>query len=366
MKRFIVGFIFFSIFIAQSAVAQRTAISDLQELAVVKLNKRESITLRQLKNRVESLQKQLGGVSISSAEDRQKILDAMIQEKLISQAAQKAGITVPDSQVDQMFLQQMSQIAGGNVTEQQFATIVREQLKMSLDDYMKEQTGMSVSEYKAYLKTQLIGQQYVISQRQSQLQQVAASDEQIRAFYELNKSSFVQNDMMRLFIVEVPKEKNAQNARTKATDLLNTYKNKRESAEQLIVRSRTNNSGFQAGEALINKSEQSAYQMGLSYQQLLQLFTHDVGWISEVQDNQDNYQFYSVTQKYDAKMLGLSDVVQPGTTVTVYDYIRQNLSQQQQTAYLQNAVNEIAQSLDKSENVDRKKTGKDLTNLLGW
>lgn len=364
MKLLACGIILASMLTSVAFGQSKTAMSDLQELAVVKLNKREAITVRQVKARVDSYQKQ-SGTEISVA-DRGRILDMMIQEKLISQAAQKAGVTIPDSQVDQYFLSLMSQVVGGNVTEQQFSSLVREQLKMSLDDYMREQVGMNVSDYKAYLKMQLVAQQYVLSQKQNDLQKISATDEQIRAFYELNKSSFVQNDMLRLFVVDVPKGNNAQAAKTKANELLNSYKDKKQKPEQLVVSSRAANSGFQAGEALINKSEQSAMQMGLSYQDLLTLFSRSVGWVSEMQDDTASYQFYAIMEKYDAKMLGLSDVVQPGTTITVYDYIRQNLSQQQQMAFLQEAVTEIAAGLDTAANVERKKVGNDLTALLSW
>ena len=85
-----------------------------------------------------------------------------------------------------------------------------------------------------------------------------------------------------------------------------------------------------------------------------------------MQDNETNYQFYSIVEKYDAKLLGLSDIVRPGTTITVYNYIKRYLGQQQQMAYLQKAANEISKSLDVSENVDRKKTGAELDKLLSW
>ena len=71
-------------------------------------------------------------------------------------------------------------------------------------------------------------------------------------------------------------------------------------------------------------------------------------------------------KKYDAKMLSISDVVQPETTMTVYEYIRQNLVNQMQTMYLQNAANEIAKSLNTPENVEYKKTGDALIKLLSW
>ncbi|MBQ9239162.1 MAG: SurA N-terminal domain-containing protein [Treponema sp.] len=346
------------------AAQSGTALSDLQVLAIIKLNRSESITLKQLKTRVETYQKQSN--TVLSVADRQLILDAMIQEKLIAQAAQKAGMAVTDSEVDTYFLQMMAQITGANVTEQELNTLVREQLNMSLDEYIRQQTAMSMAEYKAYLKTQLLAQRYVVSQRQDELQGVMATDEQIRAFYELNKASFVQNDIVQMFLVVVQKGTDATAARARAMELLNSYKDKRQTTEQIAVRSRVTDSGFQAGDIWVNKTERNANQLGITYQELLQLFGRSVGFTSDLKENKDTYQFYTILQKHDAKMLSLSDVVQPGTTITVYDYIRQNLSQQQQMEYLQSAVDEMTKALDTSDNVERKKTGNELLTVLNW
>ena len=64
---------------------------------------------------------------------------------------------------------------------------------------------MKVAEYKAYLKNQLIAQQYVVSQKQEEIAKVAATDEEIRSFYAGNKASFVWNDMIKAFMIIVPK-----------------------------------------------------------------------------------------------------------------------------------------------------------------
>ena len=97
MKRFAVAFL--ALFMCAALFAQ----NDLQVLAVVKLNKNESISLKQIKTRVEMYEKQRG--SVLSVDDRKKVLDALIQEKLVLQAAQKSGISITDSQIEQMFLQ---------------------------------------------------------------------------------------------------------------------------------------------------------------------------------------------------------------------------------------------------------------------
>ena len=73
-----------------------------------------------------------------------------------------------------------------------------------------------------------------------------------------------------------------------------------------------------------------------------------------------------IIKKYEAKMLSLSDVVQPETTITVYDYIKQTLGQQKQMEYLTAAAQEVANELDVESNVERKKQGEALTKLLNW
>ena len=65
-------------------------------------------------------------------------------------------------------------------------------------------------------------------------------------------------------------------------------------------------------------------------------------------------------------MLSISDVVQPETTVTVYDYLKRNITSQKQSQYFTEAAQEISKSLDIPSNVDRKKTGDALKKLLNW
>lgn len=359
MKRFAI--IFLALFMSAAVFAQ----SDLQVLAVVKLNKNESITVKQIRTRVEMYEKQRGAAL--SVDDRKKVLDALIQEKLVLQAAQKAGITLTDSAVENMFLQQVSQqLLGRTVTQSELEQVVKQQTNLSLDDFMKQQIGMSVAEYKTYLKNQTIVQQYIVSQRENELKSVAATDEEIRSFYELNKSSFVWTDMMKLYLVVVPKADNAETARAKANDLYTKLKEKKLSTNQLTVESKKENSGFQSGEMLINKNQLSAQQLGISYTDLLTLFGNDKDYVSNVSEFDSHFQFYTIIKKYDAKMLGLSDVVQPDSTTTVYDYIRSSLGQQKVMQYFTVAAQEIAEGLDKEENVERKKKDEALTKLLSW
>ena len=140
--------------------------ADLQPLANIKLNKSESITLKQLKSRVESYKLQTGMASFT-VEQKKEILDAMIDEVLVVQAAQKAGVNVTDSEVNDYFLENMAQQIGQKLTEAQLAQIIQQQTGMSLDQYIKAQVGMTLSEYKAYMKNQLLVSRYIFSLKQS-------------------------------------------------------------------------------------------------------------------------------------------------------------------------------------------------------
>ncbi len=359
MKKIILAFMM--LFAATALFAQT---NDLQVLAIVKYNKSESITVKQVKSRVNAYEKQMGRKL--SADDRKKVLDSLIEEKVMLQAAAKAGLSIPDSAVDQYFIQGMSQQLGTNVTEKDLADIVKKTQGITLDEMIMQQVGMNVAEYKAYLKNQLIIQQYVVQAKQDEIAKISPTDEEIRMFYEANKASFVWTDMIKIFMIIMPKAGNADVALTKVNDFRNKLVDKKLTTDQITVQSNMENSGFKAGEILLPKTEASSITMGMPYNNLLVLFAQNSGFISDVQETSEDYRVIKVLNKYDAKMLSISDVVQPETTVTVYEYIRQNLGQQKQLQFLQTAAQELAISYNTPENVEWKKTGDALTKLLAW
>ena len=260
----------------------------------------------------------------------------------------------------------MSQQVGAQVTEKELSDMIMKAQGITLDQLLMNQVGMNVSEYKNYLKNQLIAQQYIVAQKQNELQKVAPTDDEIRLFYENNKASFVQNDMAKIFLMLVPKGSDPDSSKLKLNDLRNRFVDKKANAERLTVESRNADSGYQAGELLLPKTENYALSMGMTYDRLVWLFQQKEGFVSDIEETATDFRVYCIQKKYDAKMLSISDVVQPETTVTVYDYIRSNLTQQKQLQFVQTAANEIAKSLNTDSNVERKKTGDALTKLLDW
>ena len=365
MKRFALG-IAFSLALAASVFAQS---GDMTPLAVVKLNKTETITLKQLKTRAGFLEKQLqaayGTKQTLTVEQKKQLLDSLIQEKLVAQAAAKQNITVTDSQVDQTFLGTFAQQIGQQVTEAQLSELIKKQTGKTLNEYILESSGMGLKEYKEYLKSQLVAQQYVYMMKQSEISKVAATDEEIRSQFDMNRSQFVWNDMLKLFVVIVQKGNNASSALATIKDLRNQYV-KDKSKENAIKSSADNGKKYVAETTLVEKTATQAQLLGCTEATLEELFGKSKGFVSDVTETSTEYQFYVVQEKYAAKMLGISDVVMPGSNVTVYEYIKSIVTSQKQHQYFAQAAQDIAKSLDTPANVERKKTGDALNALLKW
>lgn len=338
--------------------------TDLQVLTIVKYNKSESITVKELKKRCTYEEKRLG-IKLT-LDQRKTVLNTIVDEKLVVQAATKAGIVISDSTVDQYFLDTMSQSFGAVVTEKQINDYFKTQ-NTSLDAELQKQYGMNVAEFKQYIKNQLIAQQYVVSLKEKEIQAAATpTDAEIRAFYEGNKASFVWSDMVKLFAVGVAKGSNPDTAKNRINELRNKYVDKKLTKEQIIAQSKVSGADYTASEGLLPKTEAGAAQIGLTYASLLYIYEMNTGYVSEVTETDDAYIFLALTDKYAAKLLTLSDIVTPDSTTTVYEYIRQYLASTKAQTYLQKSAQDAADELRKPEYVEEKKTGDALDKLLNW
>jgi hypothetical protein len=343
------------------AVAQ----NDLQPIATVKLQKSEPITLKQVKTRVEAYQKELG--RSMTTDEKKKVLDMLINERLVVQACDKEGIKVSDSELNQNFLQMISQQVGKSVTELEFAQMIKQQTGMTLDDFMRAQNGMSLAEYKNFLRSQLLAQRYIMTKKADALQNVQGPTvDQIKSNYEMYKQNFVQSDSVKLFLVVVPKGAAPAESKAKAADFQKQLKDKPSSTSEIKIKSQAANSGFQAGDIYINKTTTAAEQLGITMDSLLKIFTMGVGGVSDVSETETDFQCFVVQEKYAAKILDLNDPVSPGTNVTVYEYIKNNLVAQAQSAAMSQALLQLINELRTADNFQMLKTGADLDKALTW
>ncbi|MCR5612623.1 SurA N-terminal domain-containing protein [Treponema sp.] len=352
-------------FLSVAALFSMTAQANLQPLVVVKLNGTETISLKDLKDTVETYQSQAGRKF--TVEEKKQLLESLIDQKLIVQAAKKEGITFSDSQIDQYYLANMSQMVGRQVTEKEFADIIRQTQNKTVDEFLVSQVRMNVAQYKAYLRNQLTAQQYVLTKKQAEINAVQPTDKEIRDFYELNKSKLVWNDMVHMFLISVQKGSDAAAAKAKIQKMISDYTAGKLTIE--AMREAMKNpaaAGYVAGDMMVEKTEQYAQVLGVPYERVLQIFQEPLKKASDLKETDADYQFYILLEKYNAKMLGISDIIQPGSTLTVYEYIKQNLTNQKRSLALIKAVQDLSTELNTPANVERKKTGAELDKLLNW
>lgn len=362
MKRIAIG-TFFALAGMFCAAAQNL----MQPLAVVKYNDSETVTVKEVKDLVDSQEKEAGRKL--SPQEREQIYEAVINQKLVLQAAKKAGVTVQATEIDQTFLSNISQqLRLPRVySEKELDDLVRQEKKIPFAQFVKEETGMTIAEVKNnMIRPALVVQRYIVTQKQSELQKVAATDKEIRDYYELNKTNFNRPDSLTIFLVAAPKQGNP-NAKSKIEGLLADLKSGKTSVDKMRAENTDpQKSGYMSGNAFIMKTPQSAAQLGISTEQLLAMFDEPLNKPSDVRENPQSYQFYVILEKYPAKSLELSDVIQPNSTETVYEMIRGALTQRKQYQFLEKARQDLLKSLNTAENVQRKKTGDELIKLLSW
>jgi hypothetical protein len=355
---------FFLLFVLSLFCSLLYAQVDLQPIAEVKLLKREPITLGQLKIQVATLEKGYGRKL--SIDERRKVLDGIVNERLLRQAAEKEGIKIPDSQVSEYFNNMLSQQVGYPITEAEFAKLIEAETKQTLNEFMKAQTGMGIAESKEFLRGQIAVQVYVGQKKGADLSKIAPpTDLEIRTQYDMNKQTFVRPDTVKLFLVVVPKQKNTQ-AEKEKIEAIRTKVEKNIKLIDDIKKDSGEKSGYLAEFVYAAKTQLAAQQMGITMEALVEIFKQKINYVSPVTEMSNNFQFFVVMEKLDVKILTLSDVIDPNQTTTVYEYIRQTLTTEKQSVALQQAIQQLTEDLRIPTNFKMLKEDVALNKLLDW
>jgi len=334
MKR-IVFFAVFSLFSVIWSFAQ----SDLQPAAIVNLTKSEPITVKQFRTEVENMEK-ASGRKLNQNEQKE-VLDAMINERLALQAAEKDRVVVADSEVNKQIDQlksQMIQVAGRMPTDAEFATAI------------KSQTGLDMPAFREKLRRQLIIQKYLMSKKQSTIESIKVpSEADITSAYNLAKAQLVRPDTVRISLIQAVYGADAT-SKTKAKELIDRLAkeigNNPSKFDEVFIRGQAPNSGYYAGdEGYLPRSMQTAQVVGQEFINIA--FSLKQGEISKVIEGRGGYQIIKVTETYAQKNLELDDIVQPGSRVTVREYIGNSLLQERQAEVIARASQELINDLRK-------------------
>jgi len=331
MKR--ITFLLLGIFIALPCFAQ----SNLQTAATVSLTKTESITVGQLRSEVQRMEK-AAGKALSKTE-RLQVLDVIINERLVIQAAERDRIMVTENELNQQIDQLKNVLAqqlGRKPTDAEFAQAVM------------NESGLEVGPFKDQLRRQLIVQKYLMAKKGDLINSVKMPTEQdIQNEYTLLKGELNRPETVRCSMIQVAYGSDAAaraKAKTLAESLVKEINNDPAKFDEVAQRSIAPNSGFQAGDAgYLPRNQEARNLVGQTF--IDTAFSLKQGQVSKLIEGQQGFQIIKVTENYASKQLELSDILQFGTRVTVRDYIGQGLLNQRQQAVLKQASEEIVKDL---------------------
>jgi hypothetical protein len=327
----------------------------LQPIAKVNLTKTEVITVKQYRAEVERTEKTAGRPL--SPENRKQVLDMMVNEKLVIQAAERDKITISENEVTQQFEQlrvQLSRNIGRQPSDAEFAAAVRNQY------------GLELPAFRDQVRRQLIVNKYLQTKKQDVLSSLKVpTEEDIANTYNLTKSQFVRPDVVRFSMIQIAYNGDAaEKARVKplADRLAGEIGVNPAKFDEVSLRAQSPNSGYQSyKDEYMQRDMRSQQIMGVDF--INTAFGLKQGEVSKLLDNGQFFRIIKVTETYEMKALQLDDIFQLGAPYTVRDYIGNTLLQERQLAVLQRATEELTRELrtgktyeDPNNNRDYKRT----------
>ena len=332
MKRFAFLLVFF-LYFAGLGFSQ----ADLQTVATVNLIKTESISVKQLRQEIEKMEKAVGTTLNSS--QRREVLDAMINERLVLQAAERDKITVTNNEISKQIDElksQMVPLLGRQPSDSEFATAI------------KNQTGLDMPAFREQLQRGLTLQKYIMTKKQSDFDKIKPpTSKEIVDMYNLTKAQFVRPDTVRFSMIQVAYG-NDNASKTKAKTLIDQLAREIGSNpskfDDVVLRGQAPNAGYMAGDgSYLPRNMEAAQIVGQDFINIA--FGLKQGEVSKVIEGKPGYQIIKITETYAQKNLELDDIFQPGSKMTVREYISNGLAMEKQSEAVNKATEEIFKEL---------------------
>jgi peptidyl-prolyl cis-trans isomerase SurA len=339
----VVPFLFFLITLSAPAFAD---VID-KPVVTVKLTKLEAITLKQFRQKVEALESRTQNTL--SMEDRKKLVDLLVADILIKQAAEKEGITIPQQEFDSR-LEQAKKAGGLSLN------LNRELTDAELKSLI-QQSGISWDEYVEQLRKALLQQKYVMLKKKALFESVGQPTEaEIVDFYESNKTAFVAPDMVRfkhIFIDtrNLASKEEKQKAQDRAEEIIRELKNGASFDDLVVKYSDDKNSRYKGGDfGYLRRDDQASKQL-LGKDFFEAPFKMKVNETSPVLQSNIGLHIIKITEKIPFRLLALDDPIPPQNATTVRQEISAQLVMRRQTEIYQKVLMELLGELKKKAEI---------------
>lgn len=308
-----------------------------QPAATINYTESEIITTKQLDMAVTQLKQQYSMLG-QPVPSRGEILEELVISKLILQAAKKENITVSESEVKSAIRAQLGP-SGVNVTDEQLKMLVRQQTGLSWTDYLKQG------------KEQLMVQNYIKQEKQALFNNVKPpSDSEIEEIYRDNQHLFINPEMVRFSQIFRDTRNLSREEKQKARDLMeeiySDLRSGRATFDDLVLKySDDTQSRYKGGDVgyLARNDVNSKQLLGKDFFQ--SVFDTPEGQYSSILESNIGFHIVKVTEKLPARLLGLNDKITPASQETVRTRIINLKKMEKQQELFKRAVGEIVNEL---------------------
>lgn len=325
--------------------------------AVVNLIRAEIVTQKQLQQRFEETEE----VRIQARlpippQTEEQVLDAMIAEILIKQAAERAGINVSANEINAA-LENQRRAAETQLKQQGQLEPAGVLSETNFRDLMIQQTRMSWEEIRESIEKQIIQQRYIAETKSDLLQNVAApSESEIQERYSKIATRLVNPEIIRfnqIFISTVNKNQSQIDAlRAKADE---AYRKLRQGGDfSALVTEYTDdpNSRYSGGDFGYLARDDARAEAYFGEEFFTRLFEIEVNQVSQVLRSNIGFHIVKVREHIDAKILKLDDQLSPTNRMTVREYISRLLLNERQQRLLQQAYAQVVEELRSEASVE--------------
>jgi len=318
-------------------------------VATVKLTRLEAITAKQFRQKVELLEESTKRAI--SLEDRKKLLDLLIGEILIKQAAAQENVTVTQAEMN-VRMQQAKQSGGlslnlnRELTDAEFKSLI-------------QQSGISWEEYNDQMQKTLLQQKYVMQKKKAVFDAVSPpSEPEIQEFYETNKTKLVAPEMVRFKHIYIDTrnladKKEKDKALERAEEISRELKNGAAFDDLVVKYSDDKASRYKGGDFGYLQREDQARKQLLGKDFFETPFRMKVNDSSGVLQSNIGYHIIRITEKIPFRLLSLEDPVPPQNASTVRQEISAQLMLKKQADIYHQVVQDLLVELKKKAEIKK-------------
>ncbi len=307
-----------------------------QRVAIVNLSKSEIISRKQLDQTIKVLQH--AGINKSD----QEVLEVMVEDVLLRQAAEKEGITVSEAEILSAIRKEVG--AGANVTDEQ------------LKDFVEQRMNVSWVVYADRSKTTLAVQRYIRKVKGSKLANIPApSDAEIKQFYDENTKQFFVPKRVTLDHIYVDTRGLNSVEMQKALDRINGYSKQigksSSEFEKVVELSDDSASKYNHGRFGTLRIDDANRRKFMGDEFFDTVFSLKKGDISPVIKSNVGYHIVRIDAVDEPRLLALGEKVSEEQNITVKDTIVQYMTAKKQDAIFKECVREVTDDLKKKATI---------------